>query len=48
MSQIADRSIEHLNADCTVLVAQANAENLWQRRGMLFFKPCVGYAGKAA
>lgn len=32
----------------TEIVANANPEDLWARRGKLFFKPCSGYGGKAA
>ncbi|MFM9938750.1 MAG: hypothetical protein ACKVP7_04550 [Hyphomicrobiaceae bacterium] len=32
----------------TELVAKANPDELWARRGKLFFKPCSGYGGKAA
>lgn len=31
----------------TELVASADPEELWARRGNLFFKPCSGYGGKA-
>ena len=32
----------------TELVASADPDELWARRGKLFFKPCSGYGGKAA
>ena len=32
----------------TELVANAGPDDLWGRRGRLFFKPCSGYGGKAA
>ena len=32
----------------TILVANANPDDLWARRSGLFFKPCSGYGGKAA
>lgn len=32
----------------TVLVTQSAADELWARRGKLFFKPCSGYGSKAA
>lgn len=32
----------------TELVADADPDELWARRGTLFFKPCSGYGGKAA
>lgn len=32
----------------TELVAKSDPNDLWARRGKLFFKPCWGYGGKAA
>ena len=32
----------------TEFVVNANPDELWARRGKLFFKPCSGYGGKAA
>ena len=32
----------------TELVANADPDDLWARRGKSFFKPCSGYGGKAA